>query len=85
MPKVAGHEIVATRGVGAFKKLVVIGIACHVKAAGWRYCVRVPADQLQELLSQSFPNPKLGSHEYLPILRENFLSNIESRRFGDRK
>jgi hypothetical protein len=51
---VAGYQVVRTRGIGAFEKYIVIGIAGDFKAAGRCHDMAVIPDELQQLLARSF-------------------------------
>ena len=56
---IARHQIIRLRGIGTFKKHIVVRVARHFQTARWGDRMAVIPDQLQQLLAKSLPYMEL--------------------------
>ena len=80
-----GHQVVGAGGVGAFQKLVVVGVLCDLERARGLYDLRMVLDEIEELLPEALADFQLRAREHFPVFRNNGVGNVQPGRFGDRK
>ena len=82
MSLVAGHQIIGATRVGAFQKLVVVGVLRYLQRASRRNRIR-PRDELKQLQTEPLADLQLGTGKHFAVFCEDCGGNIEPRRAGE--
>ncbi len=77
---IARDEIVGTSCIGALDKDVVVRIARHFEAAGWRNQVAVVLNQLKQLETQPPANGQFGTGQYIPVFFKDWRGDVQASR-----
>jgi hypothetical protein len=85
MSLVSGYQVVGPRGVGAFKKFVVVRIFRDLERTRSGNDLRMVLYELEELLPKAPADFEFQARENLTVFRENGFGDIQSGRFDNRK